>query len=64
MDWQTCESTSMACDSVPQSGRGGHDRDVRVGVGMRGMQLAAQFFHEDPDRAANVRNRQRTGVQS
>jgi hypothetical protein len=30
---------------------------VGVGVGMRWMQLAAQFFHEDPDRAAYVRNR-------
>ena len=24
---------------------------------VRWMQLAAQFFHEDPDRAAHVRNR-------
>jgi hypothetical protein len=26
-------------------------------MGVRWMQLAAQFFHEDPDRAADVRNR-------
>ena len=30
---------------------------MSVGMRVRWMQLAAQFFHEDPNRAADVRNR-------
>src|ERR1019366_4561479 len=40
---------------APQGPRRQH-RKVGVGMGVRWMQLAAQFFHEDPHRVAHIRN--------